>query len=338
MDHLDSQYRARMNHMPVDPDQLPLDDFHLHLEKAVDFLTGRPRHCGRNAFRCLRRAWVLRSIDPEMAVFRAITAEEEAATGLMFALKHRSYPGSHKLLPRDHVQKAAWLPFIEAIGTLMAESGLPLPRMTLRATERPRVDIVISAKAINFPGVPDDQVLVPDEPLDLVIQSGKEGEAPTLSTFDDELQAWAAKRGKATILEYLKEAANLRNQVLYAGDDGMPNAGEPTALILERRRRVIVLLVMTIAVLQAKKPQLLAVQALNAFLKLLQNTDGIEFDFESASQPADVQIFTTLDPMGGLHRTEVIAKPRQFTVQTSLSCRWDWGWNRWPGLEEPVSG
>jgi hypothetical protein len=36
---------------------------------------GHSKHCARSAIRHLECAWVLKDIDPEMAVFRAITAE-----------------------------------------------------------------------------------------------------------------------------------------------------------------------------------------------------------------------------------------------------------------------
>lgn len=59
-------------------------------------------------------------------MFRAITAEEEAATALMFALKLRGYPRSNRLKPRDHGQKSAWTPLIEAIGKMFAIVSHPV--------------------------------------------------------------------------------------------------------------------------------------------------------------------------------------------------------------------
>jgi hypothetical protein len=77
--------------MPVsDGDRaLPLDDFQLALEALSQKLAGRPRHSAANAFRTLRRAWKIAEIDPEIALFLAITAEEEAATALMVSLQSR---------------------------------------------------------------------------------------------------------------------------------------------------------------------------------------------------------------------------------------------------------
>lgn len=49
----------------------------------------------------------IREIDPAMALLRAITAEEEAASGLLRALRAIKYSKSDELRAKDHLQKAA---------------------------------------------------------------------------------------------------------------------------------------------------------------------------------------------------------------------------------------
>ncbi|PLU07434.1 hypothetical protein BMJ29_02810 [Sinorhizobium medicae] len=66
-----------------------------------------------------------------MSFFRAITAEEEAATALILALKQRRYPGSEKLNPWEHLHKAAVSPFLDAVGNVLAETGMPAPRLSI---------------------------------------------------------------------------------------------------------------------------------------------------------------------------------------------------------------
>lgn len=319
-----------MEVLDVEADELPLDGMQQHLETAVGHLKGRPKHCARNAYRCLRRAWLLRTVDPEMAVFRAITAEEDAATGLMFALKHRQYPGAERLLPRDHAQKAAWIPFIEAIGKMMADSGVPLGKIILNAGDPPRIDIRIPAEALGIAGANGHHVS-PDEPLNLIIRTGKTADDLGVATFETELEAWAAARGKADARLWITEAANLRNQVLYAADSGIPTAPDPTKLILERRRRVQVLLLVTIAVLQADAPQPLAAQALRSFLKVMRNVEETGFDFDAAETPADFRIVTQLDPFGGEHRTR-FEKEVRYTFTSTFTHAWGWGqtYDAWP--------
>lgn len=309
--------------LDVEAAELPLDHMQQHLEKAIGLLTGRPKNCARNAFRCLRRAWSLRAMDPEMSIFRAITAEEEAATALMFALKHRRYPGSERLLPRDHAHKAAWVPFIEAIGKMMSESGVPAGQILLKAEDSPRIDIRIPAEALGIDGA-EGRHLMPDEPLNLIIRTGTSARDVSVTTFAAEVEAWAAARGTSDIRLWISETANLRNQVLYAADGGIPTANDPTKFILERRRRVQVLLMVTIAVLQADTPQPLAAQALRGFLKLMRNIDETGFDFDGAETPGDFRILTDLDPVGGRPRTR-FEEERRFTFRSTFTHAWGWG-------------
>lgn len=308
----------------VEQDQLPLDDMQQQLEKAIGLLTGRPKNCARNAFRCLRRAWVLRTVDPEMSIFRAITGEEEAATALMFALKHRGYPGSDRLLPRDHAQKAAWIPFIEAIGMMMSDSGVPAGQILLKAAGAARIDISIPAEALGLQDA-DGRHIMPDEPLNLTIRSGPSEREAEVANFASEVEAWATARGKSDIRLWISEAANLRNQVLYAADGGIPTlTSDPTKFILERRRRVQVLLMVTIAILQVHAPQPLAVQALQGFLKLMRNIDVTGFDFDDPEPASDLRVITRLDPVGGHPRT-YFEEMRRFSIQSAYTYAWGWG-------------
>ncbi|MCB1605317.1 MAG: hypothetical protein KDI59_11755, partial [Xanthomonadales bacterium] len=63
---------------------------------AVEDCKGSVKHCARNAINHLEKAWVIRDIDIEMAVFRGITAEEEAASAVFHCLKNHRYSNAHK--------------------------------------------------------------------------------------------------------------------------------------------------------------------------------------------------------------------------------------------------
>lgn len=71
-----------------------------HFEKktieAINDCRGAIKHCGKNAIYHLEKAWFLREVDLEMATFRGITAEEEAASALFFCLKNNNYLNSQK--------------------------------------------------------------------------------------------------------------------------------------------------------------------------------------------------------------------------------------------------
>src|SRR5437762_14165480 len=81
-------------------------------------LPGRP--AAKSAVRHIDKAYALADLDPDMAAFRAITAEEEAGTALFHSLKRHRYPGSAVLKPRDHLHKNAVAPFCTAVARLFA--------------------------------------------------------------------------------------------------------------------------------------------------------------------------------------------------------------------------
>ena len=90
--------------------------------EALDDCSGSTKHCAKNAIRHLRKAWKIRAIDIEMAVFRGITAEEEAASSLFHCLKAHRYRNADRLLFKEHTYKLGLFPFIEGIGHFLGES------------------------------------------------------------------------------------------------------------------------------------------------------------------------------------------------------------------------
>src|SRR5262249_36805197 len=85
-----------------------------------------PRHWPAfNAVRHLNRAWRLLSSDRTVAIFYGITAEEEAATTVLRSLKARSYPGSERLKPHNHVQKNAVIPFFDGMTRILSTLQRP---------------------------------------------------------------------------------------------------------------------------------------------------------------------------------------------------------------------
>ena len=101
----------------------PLSGFEIKCVELMNFApTTHATHCFRSALRHLEKAETLVDVDNEMAAFRAITAEEEASTGLMRAVMELKYPDSDKLKVRDHVQKQAVFPFLKIMGLFFAQS------------------------------------------------------------------------------------------------------------------------------------------------------------------------------------------------------------------------
>jgi|GEM_PF-3878400 len=80
-------------------------------KKVFDCIYNCPNSPGKyamlNAIRCLDKAWKLKKIDPNISVFLLITAEEEAATALIQALKRHHYLNSDKLNHKKHYIKTS---------------------------------------------------------------------------------------------------------------------------------------------------------------------------------------------------------------------------------------
>src|SRR5688572_22622865 len=96
-------------------DELELRPFHREVAELIEHAHSPGRHSARSAIRSLQKAWRLRYIDRELAAFALITADEEAITAIMHALKRRNYPGADRLRTYNHNHKWAFIPFLKAM-------------------------------------------------------------------------------------------------------------------------------------------------------------------------------------------------------------------------------
>lgn len=267
---------------------LPMEQHHLAIEDGALKLNGRIRHCGRNAYRHLRKAWQLRLIDSEMSLFRAITAEEEAGTALILALKNRRYPGASRLDYWRHEQKLAIIPFLSAVQAMLLDSGIKNPNVQLSTGgDIPELSISIDIGAIL--GYSEPLYGQPDHPLNFVFRMGG-SDTTKAYMFDNELRAITDGRAMNDIIEVVRDVANLRNKILYANEDGCPEINFSDELLFDYRRRITILLGLTMAVLQTPSHQLFVVQCLEAFLRALRKLDGDGFTFPSENNGPFVQI------------------------------------------------
>jgi hypothetical protein len=252
--------------------ELPLNDAHLRLEEAVHKLTPpRIRNACRNALNHLRKAWVLHPVDAEMSLFCAITAEEEAATAVIRALRLRAYPNAERLKERQHPHKMSIWAFVTAVADKMAEKNIPMPSMGLRIDGDPRIELSIDLA--GQAGLDWPLWGTPDEPFNFSMWSDRTGPFKP-HDFYEELATLAAGKGAHNIEAHIAAEANLRNRILYASDQGIPSVSFADSLIIGRRQRVTVMLVLTIAILQSEKHQLFLVQCLDALLRAVQRFEG----------------------------------------------------------------
>lgn len=90
--------------------------FDLHIIAALEASKkSHARESMRSAIEHLRLAEPLFQSDVSMAVFRCLTAVEEAASSLMLLLQEKKYSQADRLRRTDHLYKNAMLPFIRIL-------------------------------------------------------------------------------------------------------------------------------------------------------------------------------------------------------------------------------
>jgi hypothetical protein len=234
-------------------------------QRAVqELIQDRPspgRHAANNALRHISKAWDIRNIDQEMAVFRSFCAEEEAATAIFHALKRLHYPGADNLDPRNHVQKVAVMPFLWMVNkafTVVYEQGFQ-PAVTI-GEEGGRKRIILS---IQIPGSPHR--VYPMPPLHFSIS-----EENVPYRFEREFKALMNLRNTKTMRKYVEEGIKGRNGLLYAGGSGFPViTGDVEALIQSQLQTVTTLLTAYLLIDMYREHQLFVQQCLGIFINLV---------------------------------------------------------------------
>ncbi len=234
------------------------------IELANNAPSRRSRHCFRSALKHVELAEALVTVDPAMAIFRGITSEEEASSGLMFCLQELGYPNAEKLNPRNHTHKSAMIPFFRVLGSFFQETiganGLkPLlhfhmedgaSRLTLA------IPMQINGTTMNANPIP---------PLNFSVKS--EGRSPS---YRRQIETHARRAGFADMVSYVKKEANLRNQLLYASPEGYPTVHEVSpSFLVSRQARVLALLRAYLFVFPYPERQTFVQDALDAFLVML---------------------------------------------------------------------
>lgn len=240
------------------------NDFDKHIfECIVRNAKGHSRNCARNSVHHIERSFRLKEIDPEMAVFRAITAEEEAATSIFLALKEKGYHNADKIKFKDHACKQALEPFLRAISKFVEkwsnEPGFPFgSRYSLlllgEGSER-RLSLSFQFHNQSITCIP---------PLGFSIKLNDR-----MYFFEQELKAIASGDSRQDIIKYIRRMANRRNQVLYAQSHGIPSVIGIDGF-LERRRAVVVSFLRIYALIYPYTERAIFVQqALDCFLAMM---------------------------------------------------------------------
>lgn len=222
----------------------------------------------KSVFNHIERANAIFDLDREMASFRAITAEEEAATALMIALQNKRYPGAEKFNARNHHHKAAVLACVMAIARKL-QPILQTYQATFRFDEA-RIDVKIPLSNFGVKGG-EDLGLQFVEPLGMLhTREGVSGDA----VFHDALEELANGHGFDDARTLIREQANARNTLLYASDTKQPVSRATLKTLENRNNRALILLALAVMVLQAKGHQAMVTQAIPAFLKVINKAEA----------------------------------------------------------------
>lgn len=239
-----------------------------------------------NAYLGFEKARMLLPIDREMASFRAITAEEEAATALIKSLQVRGYPGAKKLRPYRHTHKAAVGPFLEAARVSLSERTSISINVTVDWHE-PSITVALplSQFGISLPGKENLQIQLV-EPLGVI---AKKGDGHPADYFQDGIKAVVEAADHPDIGRMIAVEANLRNKLLYASDSSLPESRLTEEGIERRQARADLAIGLAIAVMQVRTPQTFATQALQAFLRCIDRNADEQFTY-GEGRPIDVEV------------------------------------------------
>lgn len=255
---------------PSDTIQFPIAD----LDRCiVDLIPDMPKPAkwpAFNSIRHLNRAWKIKEIDPQMALFRAITAEEEAATALFLSLKRRGYDGAGNLKKHDHVHKNAVIPVFDAITRVIAKVGSQMPPTEIFLDTNIKPPQLAIRFKYTHPLTGEHLLAHPQPPLHFSISGGPTDGEMRREDFSMGIDEIVSGTNVKNITDFLKKRANLRNQILYAGPDGYPSIeGDIERSLQEYKRNVFIILRMYLLIEPHKEKQLFVEQALFAFLKTL---------------------------------------------------------------------
>ncbi len=231
---------------------------------------GLTRSCARNAIHHLERAWKLKDIDPEMAIFRSITAEEEAATAIFIALKEKGYDNAKKLKFKNHAYKQALEPFIRSICTFSEKfskvSGFPFGEKFQLKIEGEGKEKKLS---LSFYYMQGTVTAIP--PLEFEI---KLDDKPY--HFDNELLEITSGKSRNDVVKHIEKIANLRNEILYAQPAGIPKIESNIEGYIRKKKNIVFILLRVFALTYPYKEKALFVQqALNAYLAMMGEIENV---------------------------------------------------------------
>lgn len=215
------------------------------LEKFDEFLegcSGRIKWASINSVAHLTKALEIASIDPAMAAFRSVCAEEEVASALIFSLKEQNYEGAGKIYFRHHADKHAVIIFVSAVSEWFKKKKAQVGQF---GKHRIYFDDISGRKGLRLGiqlGDTDVQVN-PTPPLHLLTQ----GDRSLADEFQDEMMEFFGLEKISEIKRLIDERANFRNTILYATPHGIPKPSGDISIFIANQAGIVNSLLTTLA-------------------------------------------------------------------------------------------
>lgn len=240
-------------------------------EKCLNMLGALPnwhsRHYFRSAINHLTLGERLYPIDSNMGVFRYITAEEEAASGLMKCLIEKGYNNADKLKPKSHAHKHAVIPFFSAICQFIEDYFRKFEITTdLEMVDEEgenKIGLVVQMVANS-----QKTIFIPDPPLSFSLRFEDKR-----FSYKPQLEAFASAKGAQDVIKHIQAAANFRNTLLYATPNGYPSKVEVEnpKFFLAYQSRVFSMLRTYLMIAPYKEKLTFVQDSLDAFLSMLNH-------------------------------------------------------------------
>ncbi|MFN3474280.1 MAG: hypothetical protein ACK4ZW_09570 [Blastomonas sp.] len=233
------------------------------LKKISARLPGSLRYRLLSALNHINKSQKIFDQDREIASFRAITAEEEAASTIIKCIQLRKYEHANQFNAYNHTHKAAIL----ACTMVVRNSIQPIIRecQLIFHYDVPRIDIKIPLSNFDIEGG-EKIALQPIEPLDLV--HAREG-IPDALLFAEALEDLAKKAKFRDIKLFVANQANSRNTLIYASDRSLPFSQATRESIKVRQNRTVNLLIIAVMIWQSKAHLSLVKQSILSFLGII---------------------------------------------------------------------
>lgn len=239
--------------------------------ESVKLLTGDVLHAATTSIIHLSRAYRLLAEMPDLAVFLAITAEEESATALFKLLRRMGYKDANKLKPNSHLHKAALNTFTQWMSAELRQNDQAPPHdfiFTSQYSKGKNTSQLRLRFKLKLEGIDEPKAVFPHPPLGFTYKDSN-GEP---IDYAKRIREIALDKGIDDIHSKFRELSNLRNKLLYASPTSIPGVnGAEHALKIYRTATMQNL--MLILLIEPYDIQELVQEAIYTFVKVVYRVE-----------------------------------------------------------------